>query len=173
MQRGETVDHRPSEFWPLLHTALHIIGQNIDPSEPSAPMAEPLGTMRRVLRERGGDGGHMGRPSLKISIGGKLGPARGPQRLYLGRYGHSALLTILATTSNKKAPNKRLSGPASTRCPTVAPIGANINGIGMITKKAGRQSLTNAPRLPAKNPAKAPTTIKLASTEMTVEISIK
>ena len=45
MRRGETVDHRPSEFWPLLHTALRIIGQNIHPSEPSAPMAEPIATM--------------------------------------------------------------------------------------------------------------------------------
>ena len=45
MRRGETVDHHPSEFWPLLNTALRIIAQNIDPSKPSAPMAEPIGTM--------------------------------------------------------------------------------------------------------------------------------
>jgi hypothetical protein len=129
MKRGETVDHRPSKFWPLLHTALPIIGQNVDPSKPSAPMTKPIGTMRRMLRECGSDGSHMRRPSLNISISGKLGPARGPQRHYLGRYGHSALRTKTM--------------PPST------------------------------PSKPTKNPAKALTTIKLASTGITVDIPIK
>ena len=50
MERGETVHNRPAQFRALLHTALRIIGQNIYPRKPRAPMAEPIGPMRRLPR---------------------------------------------------------------------------------------------------------------------------